>query len=235
MTLSIRSGASALALALALAVAFGGSGDALAAAPKDKAAAKASVASARKSYELGKFEEAIGHYSKAYELSDLPALLFNIAQCHRQLKQYERAAFFYGRYLSLQPPPVDNEEVAKGLLKEMEDAAAAEAQAKSAPSPGLGLDLSGDSPPKNQAAAKDPGREPAAPAAVPAEALPAVPAPVPTQAQADAGTSTPLVKQWWLWTLVGAVVVGGAVTAGVLASGGSQATPPYTTLDDVHF
>ena len=227
MTSSIRSVASALAFSIALA---GSLSPALAAAPKDKAAAKAAVGSARKAYELGKFEEAISGYSKAYELSDAPALLFNLAQCHRQLKQYERAAFFYGRYLSLQPPPIDNEEVAKGLLKEMEEAAAKEAQANTAPVPGFGMDLSNEATGEKQVAAKQPD-----PAAVPAEALPAVPLPLPAPGQVQAEAETPLVKQWWLWTLVGAVVVGGAVTAGVLATNGSQATPPYTTLDDVHF
>ncbi|MGC4120765.1 MAG: tetratricopeptide repeat protein [Myxococcales bacterium] len=224
MTSSIRSGASALALALALAVAFGASPVALAASAKDKAAARTAVAAARKAYELGKFDEAIKGYSSAYELSDVPALLFNIAQCHRQLKQYERAAFFYGRYLSLQPQPIENEETARSLLKEMEEAAAAEAQAKaaSAPAPGPGAGQPDE-------AKKDDG--PAT--AVPVEALPAVPMPVPPP-QIEAEASTPLVKQWWLWTLVGVVVVGGAVTAGVLATN-SPSTPPYTTLDDIHF
>jgi hypothetical protein len=35
---------------------------------------------------------------------------------------------------------------------------------------------------------------------------------------------TPVYKTWWLWTIVGAVVVGGAVTAGVLLAPGDD--PP---------
>jgi hypothetical protein len=33
-------------------------------------------------------------------------------------------------------------------------------------------------------------------------------------------TATPWYKRWWVWAIVGAVAVGGGVTAGVLASGG---------------
>jgi hypothetical protein len=38
--------------------------------------------------------------------------------------------------------------------------------------------------------------------------------PEPERGQADGGA--PVYKKWWLWTIVGAVVVGGATTAGVL-------------------
>lgn len=224
MTSWIRSASAALVLAAALA----GPGAAGAASPKDKAAAKAAVAEARKAYDLGRFEEAIAGYTRAYDLSELPALLFNVAQCHRQLKQYERAAFFYGRYLSLQPPPIDNEENARALRKEMEDAAAAE-KAKNA---GLGLDLTAEEP--GPAEPKEPVVESAS-ATVPPEALPVAPPAAPSTPPATAEEPTPLVKQWWLWTLVGVVVVGGAVAAGALATGAGASTPPYTTLDDVHF
>ena len=38
-----------------------------------------------------------------------------------------------------------------------------------------------------------------------------------------------VASKWWFWTLIGAVVVGGAVTGGVLATSGSNA-PPNGTL-----
>jgi len=50
-------------------------------------------------YRLGRFEAALTEYSLAYELKPLPAFLFNIAQCHMELKHYERAVFFYEGYL----------------------------------------------------------------------------------------------------------------------------------------
>ncbi|PKN27546.1 MAG: hypothetical protein CVU65_02005 [Deltaproteobacteria bacterium HGW-Deltaproteobacteria-22] len=55
---------------------------------------------AEKAYAIGRFEEALKHYLRSLEVRDVPALYFNIAQCHRQLKQWERALFFYRRFLS---------------------------------------------------------------------------------------------------------------------------------------
>jgi len=55
---------------------------------------------------------------------------------------------------------------------------------------------------------------------VPLEAVPAVPLETPASAPRKERTSevTPFYQTWWFWTIVGAVVVGGATTAGVLLS-----------------
>jgi tetratricopeptide (TPR) repeat protein len=74
---------------------------------------------AQRSYDLGRFEEAIVHYSRAYEAMALPPFLFNIAQCHRLLGEYAQAAFFYRRYLDLAGNP-PNAALARELLGEME-------------------------------------------------------------------------------------------------------------------
>jgi hypothetical protein len=70
-------------------------------------------------YSLGRFDEAIGHFERAYVAHPAPAFTFNIAQCHRQLKNCERAAFFYRRYLSMEPDAENRDEV-KGFIDEME-------------------------------------------------------------------------------------------------------------------
>ena len=62
--------------------------------------ARAHYEAAEKAYALGNFEEALAHYLRSLETRDVPALYFNVAQCHRQLKQWERALFFYRRFLS---------------------------------------------------------------------------------------------------------------------------------------
>ena len=81
--------------------------------------ARAEFERGQRQYDLARFDRAIGHYSRAYELLPLPAFLFNIAQCHRQLGEYRKAAFFYRRYLdTAESPP--NAEVARTLLKEVE-------------------------------------------------------------------------------------------------------------------
>src|SRR4051812_40983795 len=68
-------------------------------APTDaEAEARARFDSAEIAYDLAQFDKAIKLYSEAYELKALPAFLFNIGQCYRQLHQWERAAFFFRRF-----------------------------------------------------------------------------------------------------------------------------------------
>jgi hypothetical protein len=70
-------------------------------------------------YSLGRFQEAIGHFERAYLAHPSPAFTFNIAQCHRQLKNCESAAFFYRRYLSMKPDANNRREVER-FIAEME-------------------------------------------------------------------------------------------------------------------
>jgi hypothetical protein len=62
-------------------------------------------------YNLGHFTDAIAQFEKAYEIDPAPILLFNIAQCHRQNGNKERAAFFYRRYLEQNPKAENRAEV----------------------------------------------------------------------------------------------------------------------------
>jgi len=218
MTPSIRSVASAALAALALA---GGSSRAQGAESPRTAAARVAVTAAQRAYEQGKFEDALIAYNSAYELSELPVLLFNLAQCHRQLRHYERAVFFYTRYLELQPPPIGNEALTRSLLAEMQEATAA----RNAPS--LSEQLAALGARSAMLERED----------VPPQALPEPPAPAPDPAVPTASRVEPsasLVKQWWLWTIVGVVVTGGAVAAGVIASQGYPAPAP-TTVGEIRF
>ncbi|HZA49310.1 MAG TPA: tetratricopeptide repeat protein, partial [Myxococcaceae bacterium] len=87
--------------------------------PESEQLARAEFERAQRAYDLGRFETAIVHYSRAYEAMPLPALLFNIAQCHRLLGEYAQAAFFYRRYLDLAGSP-SNAPLTRELLSEME-------------------------------------------------------------------------------------------------------------------
>jgi hypothetical protein len=60
-----------------------------------------------------------------------PVFLFNIAQCHRQLGEYEEAANFYRSYRREAANPPNREDVDR-LIAEM-DRAAAERRAKQPP------------------------------------------------------------------------------------------------------
>jgi len=84
---------------------------------------------AEAAYAIGDFSRALTGYQQALALSDKPELNFNIAQCHRQLKQWEKAAFFYRRFLS----STEDENLirlARGHLETVERELALERQAK---------------------------------------------------------------------------------------------------------
>src|SRR5262245_49644213 len=82
--------------------------------------ARAHVTASQQAYNLGNFDEALKELEEAYKLKPVPGLLFNIAQCHRQLHNYERAAFYYNAYAEsgATGPQV---EVARGLAQTMRD------------------------------------------------------------------------------------------------------------------
>ena len=86
---------------------------------------------ARTQYDIGRFEEALGGFERAYAAKPLPALLFNIGQCHFQVGRFERAAFFYDRYLTLEPQAPDRA-VVEELLVEARAHAARDQEADTA-------------------------------------------------------------------------------------------------------
>ncbi|MBN2723303.1 MAG: PEGA domain-containing protein [Deltaproteobacteria bacterium] len=77
--------------------------------------AKTHYETAEKHYSVGEFSEALENYKSSFDLSDKPELLFNIAQCHRQLKQYEKSIFFYRLFLSRLPHTALKSEVEKHI------------------------------------------------------------------------------------------------------------------------
>jgi len=83
--------------------------------------AKQHFVTAEAHYKLGRFAEALQEYSKAYEFASLPAFLFNMGQCHRQLGNHERAVFFYEGYLR-ESPKAGNREIVRRLIQESQEA-----------------------------------------------------------------------------------------------------------------
>src|SRR4051812_8378198 len=65
--------------------------------------AKHQVEAADVDYKLGRFGDALDKYSKAYELYPAAPLLFNIGQCHKNLRNYDKAIFFFEGYLRDNP------------------------------------------------------------------------------------------------------------------------------------
>lgn len=97
-------------LLLVLFVAALGSSVAYADEPTTRAA-KRYFTRGEKLFALGKFEQAIEQYQKAYEAKPFPAFLFNIGQCYRNLGDYDAAIFSFKKYLKLAPDAENRAEV----------------------------------------------------------------------------------------------------------------------------
>jgi hypothetical protein len=87
--------------------------------------AKAHADRALREYNLGSFEEAISEFGKAYEIEPSPILLFNIGLAHRHLEHFDRATFFFRRYLNETGPDAPSRADAQRYIQEMEAKTAA--------------------------------------------------------------------------------------------------------------
>jgi tetratricopeptide (TPR) repeat protein len=84
--------------------------------PDDEAIARAQdyFSKGKVSFQLGKFEEAIVWFEKAYEETEYPDFLLNIAQSYKQLHRCDKAIFFYKQYK--QQDNVDKDGVQKLIV-----------------------------------------------------------------------------------------------------------------------
>ena len=67
---------------------------------KTKARARALIKSGDSHYDLTNFDKALADYQEALKLVGHPAIIFNIAQCHRQQKRWDKALFSYKLFVS---------------------------------------------------------------------------------------------------------------------------------------
>jgi tetratricopeptide (TPR) repeat protein len=72
---------------------------------------------AARHYQEGRFHQALDGYRRAYDVAPVPELLFNIGQCHFQLKSYEWAIFFYQGYIA-DRPQAGNRALVESLIAE---------------------------------------------------------------------------------------------------------------------
>ncbi len=96
-----------------------GGGDGPFAAAHARAQAKKHATRAAADYDAGRYLPALQGYTRAYDLSPLPEVLFNIGQCHFQLSSWERAVFFYRAYLR-DRPDAPNRGLVEQLIAEAE-------------------------------------------------------------------------------------------------------------------
>jgi tetratricopeptide (TPR) repeat protein len=201
--------------------------------PKE-AAAHSQYEQGLQDYDLGRFKEALDEFSKAYELKALPGFLFNIAQCHRQMHNWERAAFFYRRFLDLSPKKPPNEQTVKELIAECESQQAQEAEAdkkkaeEAEEARRLELDKAEAQKAETEAAAKRQEEERMAAAAAAAALVPTAMPGQPTLVEPLPPPSPPIYKRWWFWTGVGVIAAGAIATTAYF-----QLTPSPTSLGTI--
>ncbi|HEY2903754.1 MAG TPA: tetratricopeptide repeat protein [Polyangia bacterium] len=171
-------------------------------------------------FNLGKFADALAAYQAAYQAKPLTAFLFNIAQCYRYMGKYERARFFYRRYLTLEPK-TPNRRVVTDLIAEVtrlmkEPSATPPAPAEAAPPPAAVV-----ATPRRTAAPSTAANRPSSAAAVNLAAPPPVGANETTlvaqpAADTEQAHGKPLYKRWWFWSGLAALIAGGVVTTVLL-------------------
>ncbi len=176
---------------------------------------------ARKQYALGRFDDSLRAYREAFLAKPDALFLFNIAQCQRMLGRHKEAVFSYRRALDALPATDARRASIEQLVASEEEAIKHERQNLA---PTGAISTTGPRPPELPL----PKIEASPPAATPPPAVTPPPAAsAPEAPPAAAETPTPLYKKWWLWTIVGAVVVAG-VGAGV---GVAVASPRDGSLD----
>jgi tetratricopeptide (TPR) repeat protein len=174
-------------------------------------------------YEQGNFRQALEAFEAAYQLAPLPGFLFNVAQCHRQLGNYARAASSYRRFLELSEKEPANAAMVNDLIAEMdakEKPSKPVAQAKVVAKDGP--EAVPSKPPhapseatKERSALKESERKALdirtsrSSMAAREKSLP--PAAVPSPAVHE--EREPLVRKWWVWAGAGAAAL---VTGGVI-------------------
>ena len=143
----------------------------------------------------------------------IPSFLFNIAQCERQLGHKREAVREYHAYLNNAPEEAANRDAIKQIIAQLEKEITDEQNTTRMPPTSV-------TPPTTPLMTA-PAPTPAAPSSIPAGA--ALTASAPPHAE-----RTPAYKKWWVWTIVGGVVVAGAA-AGLAVALTQKGAPTATT------
>jgi len=154
--------------------------------------AKALFTAGRAAFDAGRFADALRHFEQAYEVSQRPALLYNIGLAHDRLRSDEKALAAFEAYLAALPEAPNRAEV-ETRAQALRDAIARDSET-AAPVP----------TPAETAAAGQP-----------------VAASSATGTPKDSAGKPSILTRWWFWTIVG-VVAAGAITTGVLVAGGGD-------------
>ena len=132
-------------------------------------------------FAMGRFRKALASYEKAYSLSKHPDILFNMAQCYRNLGDYESAVYHFRTYLEKKPDASNRKSVLE-LIEKLE-AEIAKADRRKDPPPDDRIKPK-PRPPKRT---KPPKRK------------------------KDREASSPIYKRWWFWAGLVTVAGGAGV------------------------
>ena len=199
-------------------------------------------------YDRGRFPDAAREFEEAYRLSNRAELLYNMGKSYDGAGDYARALAAYRRWLAQVKEGADRPAVSDrvtklgGLVGHIEIVASVD---------GAQVELDGNQlgvTPLSETLEVNPGAH----AVVVTregyrtfrEKLVATPG---GERKVDAkleslikiveverkAPPTPVYKRWWVWTLVGAVVIAGAVTGGVLGSREPPVNGPFAQLPSV--
>jgi tetratricopeptide (TPR) repeat protein len=108
-----------------------------ASAQDDTAAAKSEYKKGREAFKAGKYQEAIGHLQRAYELKPHPALLRYMGDTYYKMNKAREAIEHYKRYLEAAPQAADREKI-ETKVRQLEliiGASEEEPEAEPAPAP----------------------------------------------------------------------------------------------------
>ncbi len=193
-------------------------------------AAKAAYREGAADYALGHFRDALAKFELAYKLKQAPTLLFNIAQCHRQLKEFDEAATTYRSFIRLDPQN-SQVELAQQLLAQVEAALQAQTSAQNAPP----RDANGHDVPASEPAGAHPAQAgsaaplalrttgPSAGANTAGPSNPAMPASDPAHEPPKAAASGSHLPVW---------IAGGAAVV-ALGAGGAFGVLSKSTANDI--
>ena len=180
-------------------------GPVAAATPEAERTARAHFQAGETKFKAGAFDEALAEYQAGYDVLPLPGFLINVAQCQRRLGDLKTARATYQKFVLVAPDSPLLPQV-RSMIAEID---------------GLLAKPDADKPAASEAD-EDAKPESTLTAGAPAE----TPAPVLVAKASDPAPEAAPRRRWWLWGVIGAVVVGGAVTAVVLSTGGT------TTIHD---
>lgn len=199
---------------------------------------KATERKAVENFAAGRYDDALELFAKLYAETLNPVYLRNIGRCQQKLRHPDKAIDAFKDYLA-KGKKISSDERAEinGYIKEMEALRDEQSKQQQAPPPANPPPATNPLPPPVQplppaggepSAGYPPGTYPPGaypPGGYPPGAYPGSGGPAPAgtlvaqPGPPPAAQPGPVYTRWWFWTIVGAVVVGGVVTALVLTSG----------------